>query len=137
MSDDTPADGVPGGTGGDYHEWPHTAPPGVGPRPRPEPAAGPAYRPDAVQRGVHAAAKLFGATSLVYVLAAVAAVLDRGNRGSPQLFSGLVVIVGGFVAAVVITLRLPLDSRAPFWTAGFAFMALSAMLWAATCSLAA
>src|SRR5215218_3969210 len=120
------ADG-PGG----YQEWPHEAPPGVG--------QGPAPRhkdPRAVSRGVKAAALIFAAACVLHLitLAAVAVSGDSSNAGY-FLVEGLFVVVAGFVAALIITTRLPMDSRAPFWISGLAFMALSFIVWGVTCGI--
>ena len=143
---ETPADGPPpppypppppesgygatDGPGG-YQEWPHEAPPGVGPPP------GQRYKdPQAVSRGVKAAALIFAAACVLHLLtlAAVAITGDSTNAGY-FLIEGMFVVVAGFVAALIVTARLPTDSRAPFWISGIAFMGLSFIVWGVTCGI--
>ncbi|HYH81505.1 MAG TPA: hypothetical protein VEX86_17000 [Longimicrobium sp.] len=122
----------PPGSGYAYQEWPHDAPPGTGPGPAPEHG-----NSGAVARGVRAAAMIFGvAVALHLVTLAVVKLMGGNAAGWIFIPEGLFVVVGGFVAAIVITSKLPLDSRAPFWISGVAFMALSFIVWGATCAIA-
>jgi hypothetical protein len=129
-----PADGPPPPPppppppGDGYQEWPHEAPPGTGPR----------YKdPEAVSRGVRAAALIFAVTVLIHLLTLFGVWVSGNNVNGGYFFpEGLFVAVGGFIAAIVVTFKLPLDSRAPFWIAGVAFMALSFIIWGMTCGLA-
>jgi len=138
MSDETPAGGdphYPGGGppppppphGGQYQEWPHEAPPGVGPPPR---------DPHAVSRGVKAAALIFAASVALHLLTlAAVAVSGDGNNAGFFIPEGLFVVVVGLVAAVVVSMKLPLESRAAFWISGVAFMALQFIIWGVTCGV--
>lgn len=136
---ETPADGPPpppypppppppGTSGYGYQEWPHEAPPGTGP----------AYKdPQAVPRGVRAAAIIFGvAVALHLVTLAVVKLMGGSEAGWLFIPEGLFVVVAGFIAAIVVTMKLPLDSRAAFWISGIAFMAMSFIVWGATCAMA-
>jgi hypothetical protein len=80
---------------------------------------------------------IFAAAVLLH-LVLLAAVQLSGDRSNAWLFlpEGLIVIVVGLVAAIVVTLKLPPDSRAPFWIAGIACMFASATVWAVTCAVA-
>lgn len=140
---ETPAHGPPpppyppGGQGGasghdSYQEWPHQAPPGVDPRMRP-----PERDPRAVSRGVKAAAWIFAAAVAVHLLTlAAVAVSGDGNNGGYFLPEGLFVAFIGVMAAIYVSLKLPLESRSAFWISGVAFMALSFIIWGVTCGLA-
>ena len=144
MSDEQPA-GEPRHPGGPpppppppqggYQEWPHHAPPGTGAAPRP---GEPAYKdPAAVSRGVRAAAIIFAVAVALHLLTLAAVMLSGVSTNGGYFFpEGLFVAVAGFVAAVVVTFKLPLDSRAPFWIAGLAFMALSFIIWGISCGVA-
>jgi hypothetical protein len=70
----------------------------------------------------------------VLTLAAVAITGDSSNAGY-FLVEGLFVVVAGFVAALIVTAKLPTDSRAPFWISGIAFMGLSFIVWGVTCGI--
>ncbi|HET7460962.1 MAG TPA: hypothetical protein VFJ82_06930 [Longimicrobium sp.] len=157
MSDDTPNGGDPGHPGGEtpahgpppppfpprgsgygaqdgsgYQEWPHQAPPGVDPRFRP-----PQRDPQAVSRGVKAAAWIFAAAVALHLLSlAAVAVSGDGSNGGYFLFEGLFVAFVGLLVAIFVSLKLPLESRSAFWISGVAFMALSFIIWGVTCGLA-
>jgi len=143
MSDETPAGGDPQYPGGGpppppppyagaYQEWPHQAPPGVDPRVRP-----PERDPQAVSRGVKAAAMIFAAAVALHLLTLAAVALSGdGTNGGYFFPEGLFVAFAGLIAAIVVSLKLPLESRAAFWISGVAFMALSFIIWGVTCGLA-
>ena len=123
MSDETPAGEAPR----PEHEAAPPMPPGGTPPPR---------DPDATRRGIRAALMIFGAAVALH-LALLAFVKLSGNSENVWLFipEGLLVIVVGLVAAIVVTLKLPMDSRAPFWIAGFVCMVASFIVWGVTCGL--
>jgi hypothetical protein len=103
----------------------------------PEPAPGERPRdPDATRRGVRAALMILAAASVLH-LALLAFVKLSGNDENVWLFipEGLLVIVAGLVAAIIVTIKLPMDSRAPFWIAGFVCMVASFIVWGATCAV--
>jgi hypothetical protein len=135
MSDEIPA--------GDPREPEYPAPEsGASPprepeHPAPETAAPPPRDPDASRRGVRAALTIFGAAVALHLLV-LAFVKLSGNGENVWLFipEGLLVIVAGLIASIVVTLKLPLDSRAPFWIAGVACMFASFIVWSATCAVA-
>jgi len=117
----------PGTSGYGYQEWPHEAPPGTVLH----------KDPQAVPRGVRAAATIFGAAVLLHLVTlAVVKVMGGNEAGWIFIPEGLFVIVAGFIAAIVATMKLPLDSRAAFWISGILFMALSFIIWGATCAMA-
>jgi hypothetical protein len=90
-----------------------------------------------VPRGVRAAAMIFVVAVALHVVTLAVVKLTGGNQaGWIFLPEGLFVIVAGLIAAIVATVKLPLDSRAPFWISGIAFMALSFIIWGATCAMA-
>lgn len=126
-----PPPGAQGGSGGGgpYHEWPHQAPPGVEPGP-------PQRDPQAVSRGVKAAALIFGAAVALHLLTlAAVAVSGDGNNAGYFIPEGLFVAFAGLVAAIIVSIKLPLQSRASFWISGVAFMALSFIIWGVTCGI--
>jgi hypothetical protein len=104
--------------------------------PAPDTGTPPPRDPDATRRGVRAALMILGAASALH-LALLAFVKLSGNGENVWLFipEGLLVIFFGLVAAIVITIKLPLESRAPFWIAGIACMAASFIVWGVTCGL--
>jgi len=125
MTDETPAGEVP-------EEGPESVPPWELP-----PVARPPERdPDATKRGIRAALMIFGAVVALHV-ALLAFVKLSGNSENVWLFipEGLLVIVAGLVAAIIVTIKLPMDSRAPFWIAGFVCMVASFIVWGATCAV--
>jgi hypothetical protein len=126
MTDETPADEVP-------ERSPESVPPWMQP---PTSAPPPPHDPDATRRGIRAALMIFGAAVALH-LALLAFVKLSGNSENVWLFlpEGLLVIVAGLIAAIVVTLKLPMDSRAPFWIAGFACMVASFIVWGATCAM--
>jgi len=117
------------GTGPDgYQQWPHEAPPGVSPRHK---------DPHAVSRGVKAAALIFAAACLLHLLTlAGVAISGQGENAGFFLLEGIFVVIAGFVAALVVSFKLPMDSRAAFWISGIAFMALQFIIWGVTCGMA-
>jgi hypothetical protein len=127
MTDETPA--------GDPREPPSGAvPPWMQP-----PSSGAPPPPgdsQATRRGVRAAMTIAGA-AVVPHLALLAYVKLSGNDENVWLFvpEGLLVIVVAFIAAIVVTLKLPLESRAPFWIAGIACMFGTFIVWGVTCGL--
>jgi hypothetical protein len=125
MTEETPAGGAP--------EWEAGAvPPNVPPPPGP-----PFPRdPDATGRGIRAAVMIF-AVAVALHLALLAFVKLSGKDENVWLFipEGLFVIVAGLVAAIIVTIKLPMDSRAPFWLAGFVCMVASFIVWGVTCGL--
>jgi len=140
MSDETPA--------GEPREPEYPAPEtGASAQPEPEqpaseigappPGEPPRRDPDATRRGVRAALTIFGAAVALHLLV-LAFVKLSGNGENVWLFipEGLLVIVAGVVASIVVTIKLPLDSRAPFWIAGVACMFASFIVWSATCAVA-
>jgi hypothetical protein len=135
MSDETPAGDPP------EPEYPAAetgAPPPREPEhPAPETGAPPPRDPDATRRGVRAALTIFGVAVALHLLV-LAFVKLSGNGENVWLFipEGLLVIVAGLVASIVVTIKLPLDSRAPFWIAGIACMFASFIVWGATCAVA-
>lgn len=126
MTDETPADEVPEPAPEEVPPW--TQPPTV--------ARPPERDPDATKRGIRAALMIFAAAVALH-LALLAFVKLSGNGENAWLFlpEGLLVIVGGLVAAIIVTVKLPLDSRAAFWIAGFVCMAASFIVWGATCAV--
>src|SRR5215218_4669995 len=126
MTEETPAGEVPG-------PGPESVPPWMQP---PGGAPPPPRDPDATRRGIRAALMIFGAAVALH-LALLAFVKLSGKDENVWLFipEGLLVIVVGLIAAIVVTLRLPLPSRAPFWLAGIACMFASFIVWGATCAL--
>ena len=105
-----------------------TYPPGDAPPPR---------DPDATRRGVRAALAILAVVTLVH-LALLAFVKLSGKDENVWLFipEGLLVIAIALAAAIVVMLKLPPDSRAPFWLTGLACMFASFIIWGATCALA-
>ena len=126
MTDETPAGEAPDPEREAMPPW--MQPPTV--------ARPPERDPDAAKRGIRAALMIFGAAVALH-LALLAFVKLSGNSENVWLFlpEGLLVIVGGLVAAIVVTLKLPMDSRAPFWIAGFVCMVASFIVWGATCAV--
>jgi hypothetical protein len=124
MTEETPAGGAPGEAGA----VPPNGPPPPGP-PFPR-------DPDATGRGIRAAVMIF-AVAVALHLALLAFVKLSGNDENVWLFipEGLFVIVAGLVAAIIVTIKLPMDSRAPFWLAGFVCMVASFIVWGVTCGL--
>ena len=121
--------GAQGGSG--YQEWPHEAPPGVDPQFRP-----PERDPRAVSRGVKAAAWIFAAAVALHLLTlAAVAISGDGNNAGYFLPEGLLVAFAGIIAGIVVSLKLPMQSRASFWISGVAFMALSFIIWGVTCGI--
>lgn len=125
MSEETPA-------GGPQEPGPGAMPPWMQP-----PGSPPRRDPDATRRGIRAAGMIFGAAVLLHLVLLAGVKLSR-NSDLAWLFlpEGLLVIVGGLIASIVVTLKLPLDSRAPFWITGIACMFLSVIVWGATCAVA-
>lgn len=126
MTDETPAD-----------EMPERGPEPVPPWMQPPTVAPPLPRdPDATKRGIRAALTIFGVAVALH-LVLLAFVKLSGNSENVWLFlpEGLLVIVGGLVAAIIVTVKLPMDSRAPFWIAGFVCMVASFIVWGATCAV--
>jgi hypothetical protein len=124
MTDETPAGDPPEK---DYEAVrPETQPPGA-PPPR---------DPDATRRGIRAAIMMFGAASALH-LALLAFVKLSGNDENVWLFvpEALLVMFVGLFAAFIVTLKLPLESRAPFWLAGIVCMIASFIVWGVTCGL--
>jgi hypothetical protein len=99
--------------------------------------APPPRDPDATGRGVRAAAAILAVVTLLH-LALLAFVKLSGNSENVWLFipEGLLVIVGGLTAAIIVMLRLPPESRAPFWITGLACMFASVIVWGVTCAVA-
>jgi hypothetical protein len=126
MSDETPAGEVPAPD-------PEAVPPWMHPPTGAPPASG---DPHATRRGVRAALMIFGAAVALH-LALLAFVKLSGNSENVWLFlpEGLLVIVVGLIVSIVVTLKLPLDSRAPFWIAGIGCMFASVIVWGATCAV--
>lgn len=131
MSDETPA-GPPeppdgGGAPPEYPAQPWMQPPQYRP-PR---------DPQATPRGIRAAVMIFLAAVALHLLL-LGYVKLVGSSQDAWLFlpEGLGVILAGFIAAIVVTVKLPQDSRGPFWLAGIACMFASATVWAVTCGLA-
>jgi hypothetical protein len=77
------------------------------------------------------------AVAVALHLALLAFVKLSGKDENVWLFipEGLFVIVAGLVAAIIVTIKLPMDSRAPFWLAGFVCMVASFIVWGVTCGL--
>src|SRR5215217_6566592 len=113
MTEETPAGEVPG-------PGPESVPPWMQP---PGGAPPPPRDPDATRRGVRAALMILGAVSAVH-LALLAFVKLSGNDENVWLFipEGLLVVFLALIAAIIVTIKLPLDSRAPFWIAGIGCM---------------
>lgn len=131
MSDETPAGPPePPYGGGPPPEYP--VPPWMQP-----PQIRPPRDPQATSRGIRAAVMIFAAAVALHLLL-LAFVKLSGNNENAFLFlpEGLGVILVGFIAALVVTFKLPEDSRAPFWLAGIACMFASATVWAVTCAVA-
>jgi len=120
MSDETPA--------GDPRQPEYPA--------APYPGEPPPRDPDATGRGVRAALTIFGVAVALH-LALLAFVKLSRNDENVWLFlpEGLLVIFFGLVSAIIVTIKLPLESRAPFWLAGIACMFGSFIVWGATCAL--
>lgn len=118
MSEEFPAGGPP----------PGYPPPQWAPPPR---------DPDATRRGIRAAVIIFAVAVGLHLLL-LAGIKLSGNNENAWLFlpEGLLVILGGLVAAIIITIKLPVDSRAAFWIAGIACMFASAIVWGLTCAVA-
>jgi hypothetical protein len=96
----------------------------------------PGRDPQAVSRGVKAAAMIFGAAVALHLLTlAAVAVSGDGNNAGYFIPEGLFVAFAGLVAGIVVSLKLPLQSRASFWISGVAFMALSFIIWGVTCGI--
>jgi hypothetical protein len=125
MSDENPEGGNP---------LPHYLVPGAV---EGEPQPGQAERSGHVQRGVRAALLILGAAIFLHLVTLVGVELS-GKSENAWIFlpEGLLVVVGALVAAIVITLRLPNESRVPFWIAGIACMFFSVLAWGATCAMA-
>jgi len=127
MTDETPA--------GEPREPEHEAVP-----PWAQPPAGGAPPPPrdsgATRRGVRAAMMIFAAAVALHLLL-LAYVKLSGNDENVWLFipEGLLVIFLAVIAAIVVTIKLPLDSRAPFWIAGIGCMFASFLVWGVTCGL--
>jgi hypothetical protein len=117
----------PGGAGGGGRPW-GGVPPG---------SEAPARAPDATRRGVLAALAIFGVVVVVHLLL-LAAVKLSGDSNNAWLFlpEGIVVIVGGLVAAALVARRLPPGSNLPFWATAVVCMFLSFIVWGATCAVA-
>jgi hypothetical protein len=113
-----PPPGQPGGAGGGGRA----------------PVEGP---PDYTRRGVMAALAIF-AVVVVLHLVLLAFVKLSGDSNNVILFlpEGILVVVGALAAAIVVTLRLPMQSRVAFWAAGAACIFMSVIVWGATCALA-
>jgi hypothetical protein len=128
MTDETPAGDPP--EPGIEAVPPWMQPPSGGAPPPPDDSG-------ATRRGVRAAMKIAGAAVALH-LALLAYVKLSGDSENVWLFVpvGLLVIVGGLIAAIVVTLKLPLESRAPFWIAGIACMFGTFIVWGVTCGLA-
>jgi len=126
MTDETPADDAPDPRIEAVPPW--MQPPGSAPPPPRD--------PEATRRGVRAALAIFGVAVALHVLL-LAFVKLSGKDENVWLFipEGLLVIVGGLIAALVVTFKLPLQSRAPFWLAGIACMFGSFIVWGVTCGL--
>jgi hypothetical protein len=126
MTDETPAGDAPGPEFEAAPPW--TQPSGDPPPPR---------DPDATRHGVRAAMTIFAAAVGLH-LVLLAGVKLSGNSENMWLFlpEGLLVMVGGLVAAIVVTTRLPMDSRAAFWITGVACMFASVIVWGMTCAVA-
>ena len=126
MTDETPAGDAPDARIEAVPPW-MQPPPGSAPPP---------HDPEATRRGVRAALAIFGVAVALHVLL-LAFVKLSGKDENVWLFipEGLLVIVGGLIAALVVTFKLPLQSRAPFWLAGIACMFGSFIVWGVTCGL--
>jgi hypothetical protein len=101
---------------------------------------GPWYRetpPDHTRRGAVAALAIFAAACVLHLLL-LAFVKLSGDPDNAWLFlpEGLVVIVGALTVAIIVTLRLPMESRTAFWAVGAACMFMSFIVWGATCAVA-
>jgi hypothetical protein len=127
MTDETPAGDAPRPEFEAVPPW--QPPPGGPPPPR---------DPDATRRGIRAAAMIFAAAVGLH-LVLLAGVKLSGKSENAWLFlpEGLLVIVGGLIAAIIVTVKLPMDSRAPFWIAGVACMFASFIVWGMTCAVGA
>lgn len=131
MSDETPAGppepGYGGGPPPEYPAQPWMQPPQVRP-PR---------DPQATSRGIRAAVIIFFAAVALHLLL-LAYVKLWGVSQDAWLFlpEGMLVMVVGLIAAIVVTVKLPQDSRGPFWLAGIACMFASVTVWAVTCAVA-
>lgn len=106
---------------------PYPPPPEYAARPRP---------PDATRRGVTAALLIFGAAVALHLVTLVGVKLS-GDSNNAFLFlpEGLFVIAAALVAATLITVKLPPESRGPFWATGVVCMFLSFIIWGATCAV--
>ncbi|MBV9109399.1 MAG: hypothetical protein JO306_08345 [Gemmatimonadetes bacterium] len=121
------------------HEVPRPdgpVPPPPFPPPPPEYAAGP--RPaDATRRGVLPALLIFGAAILLHLVTLIGVKLS-GDTNNAWIFlpEGLLVVVAALIAAIIVTAKLPPESRGPFWATGVVCMFLSFVIWGATCAVA-
>lgn len=118
----------PGGAGGAGHGY-YSGPPPYHEQP--------VRAPDAVRRGVLASLAIFGVVVAIHLLM-LAAVKLSGYPDAVMLFipEGLVVIVGGLVAAALVARKLPPGSNVPFWATSVVCMFLSFIVWGATCAVA-
>lgn len=121
------------GTEEPAHGPPHDGPPPPWTQPPPRPPR----TPEDTRRGINAALLIFGAAvALHLLLLAFVKLTPDGNDAWLFLPEGLFVIVAGFIAAVVVTVKLPEPSRVPFWLTGVACMFASFIIWGVTCAVA-
>jgi hypothetical protein len=122
-----------------YEPFPMHGPPGA-PGGSSGAGGGPEYRApeaDATRRGVIAALTIFGIVVAMHLIL-LAGVKLSGDHNNAWLFlpEGVLVVVAALVAAIVVTTRLPQQSRTAFWAVGAACMFLSFIIWGATCAVA-
>ncbi|HSU15432.1 hypothetical protein [Longimicrobium sp.] len=118
----------PGGAGGGGRGY-YSGPPPYGEQP--------VRDPDATRRGVRAALIIFGIVIAMH-LVLFAAVKLSGDSNNAWLFlpEGVLVVIAALVAAIVVSIKLPVDSRVSFWAVGVGCMFLSFIIWGATCAIA-
>lgn len=95
--------------------------------------------PELVRKGRRAAGRLFAVAAGAQVALLLYTRLretDQLARGLDFLFGGIVTLVVGLLAAIIISIRLPAGARKPFWVTGLLYVVLTAVIWGASCGLA-
>jgi hypothetical protein len=87
---------------------------------------------------VRAALTLFGVATLLELVTLAGVRLSSDPDGNVPVFLpvGMLIFVGGLLAAVAVSIRLPRSSRATFWGLGVICIFASVILWGVTCALA-
>ena len=99
----------------------------------------PAAAATPLRQGITAALALFAVAVMVELLALGGVRLSGdpdANVGGVFLTIGFLIFVGGSIAAIAVSARLPRAARGPFWAMGVLCAFATVILWGVTCGLA-